>query len=447
MLCKDAIIHLRARLIDQPDACSYVVLESVAMRHCLRLDDPPADLKMDAQVALFNIQVVAEDSMFRVVRLPSTRMVPLDSIPRFDAFIEPCCGMGAMSVCAEALGLTSLAAMDISPLAVQTYQMNHSTGALVGNLLDGHDLGRFCELAHGSRCGVLTGFPCPPFSSMGDQKGFEDARSEVFVQILGLIYLFGASFAVLECTSETGKWALVNTYIDEIATTMGFYVTKGVLHLGRSWPCTRTRWWCVLSPVPLQPSGQPLRDLPWIPELQAVIEVIPSWPTWDSRELRALDWMDWEHQSYAKYIDPDDVLLNVNGSCPTILHSAGHRFLPCPCGCRSGPLSQHRFSRDGITTVALRSSTIENGFRHLHPKEAGFLCSVPADFRYPEFDLRAGLPLVGQLAAPLQTQWVVLQLLEALDKGNYHFGDKTWASIEEQHHQFIHELLRVRFHA
>ena len=62
----------------------------------------------------------------------------------------------------------------------------------------------------------------------------------------------------------------------------------------------------------------------------------------------------------------------------------------------------------------LPSTFSANHYRHLHPREAGYLRSLPADFNYNLAQTRSDLPLIGQTAAPLQTIWVLLHTLRPL---------------------------------
>eukprot|EP00438_Fugacium_kawagutii_P009819 Skav212320 [mRNA] locus=scaffold3374:132272:133265:- [translate_table: standard] len=48
---------------------------------------------------------------------------------KYDSFVELCCGLGGMSLGAEMAGLRVLSAIDISPFAVERYNMNHSAKA------------------------------------------------------------------------------------------------------------------------------------------------------------------------------------------------------------------------------------------------------------------------------------------------------------------------------
>ena len=334
--------------------------------------------------------------------------------------------------------------IDISPLAVEVYGENHENPVLCGNIQDPKDILRLFEGISGKRCGLAAGFPCPPFSTRGDQRGFNDARAMVFVDCLNTAFLFKSLFVVLECTPATGKWIEVEELLASFSTAMGFARSHGILHLHHTWPCFRTRWWTVMAPGLCGPFLPPLRDLPVLP-LRCVNDVIPIWPVWPPVHERHLQWTSEELAEYEKYTDIADVLLHQNGVAPTLLHSCGHHFHPCPCGCRAHGLSALRLQRDGISVVAVRSTSDPSLVRHLHPTEAAYLCTVPLSFKFPTQNLRAGLPLIGQIAAPAQAHWVFLQLRVALHQAGLHcIGQEL--SIDEHHLHFVERLLTPRLH-
>ena len=436
------LLHVRAE-VTKVDAKVYH-LESALLRKALtmtRLLEDPVVIP-GRQLVVFNVIVKHIDGALALVRGPDTCLAVLSELPDYSSYLEPCAGLGAMSIGANGLGIRSLGAIDLSPLAVETYRLNHMTHIMCGNVMDGKDLGAFFKMAGSPRCGLMVGFPCPPFSSMGDQAGFRDARAEVFIQCLNMAYLFDSTFIVLECTPKTGSWPEVHDLLASLCTSMGYCYKDGVLNFHRSWACRRSRWWAVLLPERAQPFLRALRDLPAVPELQVVSSIIPEWPIWPLPHIKALDWMEFEAANYLTYVKEGNIVLNVAGTCPTLLHSMGHHFMACPCGCRHGPLAASRLSRDGLTTVALHSDSASAGLRHLHPLEAAHLLTVPCDFRLPPGDLRKTLPLFGQLAAPLQVQWVCHQALTALNQAG--FPTPILAEAEETHHAFLHRLLWFR---
>lgn len=72
-------------------------------------------------------------------------------------------------------------ANDIDKYAAQTYQANYSSPIILD------DLNKINLDEIPSADIVIGGFPCQPFSSMGELKGFEDTRGTLFFRIVELI--------------------------------------------------------------------------------------------------------------------------------------------------------------------------------------------------------------------------------------------------------------------
>ena len=72
-------------------------------------------------------------------------------------------------------------ANDIDKYAAQTYQANYSSPIILGDLNEIN----LDEIPSADI--VIGGFPCQPFSSMGELKGFEDTRGTLFFRLVELI--------------------------------------------------------------------------------------------------------------------------------------------------------------------------------------------------------------------------------------------------------------------
>lgn len=418
--------------------------------------------EIGADLTVFNGWLTEDSSAGSGLKLESisaTCTVRLGGFQK-DEVIELCSGLGGMTSAARALGLKSVACMDHAPLAVEACRRNHEGFCLNGDICNPDDLAKLFVLMKGNSMGLMCGFPCPPFSVMGDQKAFSDSRSEVFVAALNAAYLFGSAYVVLECTPTTGQYREVQELLFSFANAMNFDNRQQVLRLSSVWPCQRTRWWCFLLAIDVMSSDSILPSLPKFPHLLTVGDIMPSWPIWSKAEEEALSWSPEEHDFYASTLVLENHELRQSGVCPTLLHSLGHHLLACPCGCRHQGLSHERLLRDGIALTMLPSTFAAFHYRHLHPCEAGYLCSLPADFIYNLAQVRSDLPLIGQTAAPLQTMWVLLHALRLLqDHGlgswqldfanpkevllsyinsNIEICKQLWPTCEHRHPQAIH---------
>eukprot|EP00438_Fugacium_kawagutii_P029675 Skav211479 [mRNA] locus=scaffold2188:30360:32612:- [translate_table: standard] len=329
--------------------------------------------------------------------------------------------------------------MDMSPWAVETYNLNHHGQAFVGDVHNSLHIIHMAESIGFQSMGMLMGFPCPPFSTRGDQLGFADERALTFIAGLDAAYLLNCSFVILECTPKVESFSEVVQSLDSFARAMGFRWSSQILHLDESWPVRRTRWWCVLCPPDIR-KCLVLSDLPSAPHLQTIRDIFPVWPRWTLEGEEPLAWDLDEQQFHLRFATVDQLLLNTCDKCPTLLHSMGHLDRACPCGCRPCGLSSVRLSKDGISAIAVQCSH-SAGLRHLHPQEAGYLCTLPPNFRYSK--LRESLPLIGQTAAPLQSHWILLAFKQAVSR--YVQADPIAESLV-WHEAFVHNLRTLAEH-
>eukprot|EP00438_Fugacium_kawagutii_P022222 Skav203955 [mRNA] locus=scaffold391:469362:472634:+ [translate_table: standard] len=323
--------------------------------------------------------------------------------------VELCCGLGGLSTGAEAAGLKVVAGVDTSAWAAHVFSLNHAAEALVGSVASASVRAELFHKLGGHSVGFLMGFPCPPFSSRGDRRGFGDQRAWTLVHGLDLVYLLDGQFLILECTPHVESYEGVVQFLESFAEVMSFAWKSKILHLDEAWPTRRTRWWCAMVPAVVG-DRLCLSELPRAAHLQRISSLLPVWPQWDVAAEAQLCWDHHEFLFHERYAVISDLLLQMDSTCPTLLHSLGHLDRGCPCGCRSHGLSHERLLRDGISAVAAQCAH-SDGLRHLHPLEAGLLCSLPPTFLFPK--LREALPLVGQTAAPLQALWIAAALREA----------------------------------
>ena len=92
-------------------------------------------------------------------------------------YIDLFCGIGSFHFSFAKLGWTCVIACDINPTSQQTYAQNYGQQPL-GDIvdIDPQQIPGFDIL-----CG---GFPCQPFSNIGQHKGFNDERGTMFSQLM-----------------------------------------------------------------------------------------------------------------------------------------------------------------------------------------------------------------------------------------------------------------------
>lgn len=106
-------------------------------------------------------------------------------------FIDLFCGIGGFHVAAARLGWKAVLACDINEPAQKAYFANYGLKpvgdirALPASDVPDHDV-------------LLAGFPCQPFSIIGDRKGFQDARGTLFFEIARILKEKKPPYFVLE---------------------------------------------------------------------------------------------------------------------------------------------------------------------------------------------------------------------------------------------------------
>lgn len=90
-------------------------------------------------------------------------------------------GIGGLDQGFVDAGFDVIWANDFDKYAVETYRANYKNEIVYGDINE-------INLDEIPDCDVLIGgFPCQPFSLMGEQKGFEDARGTLFFRIVEII--------------------------------------------------------------------------------------------------------------------------------------------------------------------------------------------------------------------------------------------------------------------
>lgn len=106
--------------------------------------------------------------------------------------VELFAGIGGFRLAADAAGLKTLWANDVSPKAAKVYRSRFG-----GDELHEGDIRKYIEDV--PKHDVLTaGFPCQPFSSAGKKQGFRDPRGHAFGAVIEILRSRLPRFFVLE---------------------------------------------------------------------------------------------------------------------------------------------------------------------------------------------------------------------------------------------------------
>ena len=321
---------------------------------------------------------------------------------------ELCAGMCGIGIGFEFVGGRVIAACDKTSYACSHLSRNYSFPIVCGSITDEHTIYEMQLAGSPVRCLYSLGFPCQPFSSQGDQKGLQDIRCAALWGSLRCMYLHQAVGAILECVPAVSTHTELQEAFSAFCQMMQWAMSSTVLDLSAQWPGRRSRWWAVCCSIFHPPT---LVSWPVDSYHRTVGQVIGEWPVWAPEDERDLCFTKEETEKFA---DPqfgsDARRLELDAICPTLLHSYGHSLSGCPCLCR-GRFTEVRLKTQGLRGFGIRSSLFPFE-RFLHCHEAAFLSTVPASVDF--LPGRTELPLIGQLAAPLQSVWVSHSLFQAL---------------------------------
>lgn len=331
--------------------------------------------------------------------------------------VSLCAGLGGIDLGAHRVGWSTKVMNDISELATSSLAVNFSSEANVikGDIHEETTVRAIHACCFKSPVTIASGFPCQPYSTSGNQRGFEDSRARVLIAILRCGWLVQCEGLILECVAGAGECKEVRTLLKNFCSKLGMQSVDGLMRLERLWPCRRCRWWFIGTPADWTPVR--FRDLPqgnW----KRVKDIFHAWPVWDPADEQDLAWDDIE---CAKFRDikfgKTDRRLPLNGVAPTALHSQGAHFRPCPCGCRAKGFSEERLITGGLHCIEVRSGHDVSVPRHPHPAELGYLQGIDLGYQYLK-PVKDQLCLVGQVASPFQAAWACLLVDESRPDSN-----------------------------
>lgn len=112
-------------------------------------------------------------------------------------YIDLCCGIGGFRIGINLFmknnsnyKFTCVHSADIKTDAIKTYNLNFNENIIYTNIYDINELPQFDLLC--------AGFPCQPFSSAGNKKGFNDNRGGMIFKIIELCEKYKPSIVLLE---------------------------------------------------------------------------------------------------------------------------------------------------------------------------------------------------------------------------------------------------------
>lgn len=166
-------------------------------------------------------------------------------------YIDLCCGIGGFRMGINYFQKTHpkfkfecVFSADIKDDAIKTYDTNFNTNIGRVNIYDIEKLPKFDMLC--------AGFPCQPFSSAGNKKGFDDKRGGLIFKIVDICKEYKPSIVLLENVANLlclGNGKIIKK-IEKLFTGINYNITYTKLNaLDFGVPQSRERVYIVCCPV------------------------------------------------------------------------------------------------------------------------------------------------------------------------------------------------------
>lgn len=290
------------------------------------------------------------------------------------------CGIGGFHEAANNLGLAVVFACDIDEHAQRAYHANYGLFPM-GDITDirSEDVPDFDLL--------FAGFPCQPFSIIGQRRGLNDPRGTLFFEMLRFIQAKRPSALVLEnvkqlTTIHRGK--TLQRMIDSIEP-LGYEVDSRVLNaLDFGLPQKRERTIIVASRFSLQSFSWPLGGVQLTP-LSDILEATPDAKHYASERIRKK-----RQEAHRASVTP------------SIWHEN-----------KGGNISSHEWSC-ALRSGASHNYLLVNGERRLTPREQLRLQGFPEGWKIVCNDAQTRRQTGNAVPIPM-VQAVIERVVESLE--------------------------------
>ena len=341
--------------------------------------------------------------------------------------IEICAGLGGLGLGGLSTGFVPKAACDVNPLMLEMYKTTFGIPCICGDICNVETVAKIWEACPRSTC-LSAGIACQPYSALGDGRSAQDPRSTSLPGTLAAAHYLRSVAIILECVQPAQNDPYVVQQVGAFCKATGFYKSEVLLQLSHAWPCSRNRWWCVLTAPSLGPIN--LKALPMFHDVTKICHVVQSiqpWPTAHETVLRLQ-----AHEIEAFSVDDlgsSPYMMDCQGVLPCPLHSWGSQLRPCPCLCRMTGLSTERLKKKGLFGVLVRSAMPGSigAVRHIHPLECAALVGFDPTVQLGDATMLQ-LAGMGQIASPIHSAWIFGHIAMHLDL--LQFGVKTFEPIE-----------------
>ena len=348
---------------------------------------------------------------------------PTLAVDHLRKLVETCAGLGIVGKGFQTCGIETVCYNEVNPSFCDWSRKRNNAPMVEGDLTHDDITGKIFDVV-GTPHILSAGISCQPFSYLGDKRENKDGRSTSLTGSLRMAYINQSAMVVLECTPAANDSKWVQDILHEFCATTGFKMQQRILHLDSMWPAVRNRWWAVLAHPAFDISQIP--EMPMLrfkPSIMHLVSKMMDPPDYVMKQI-ALD--DFELERFAnqkggigKYV------MNAYRPLPTATHSWGSQMTACQCGCRAGGFKQSRLDDKGLHAVLIpigdfrkQGDDVYYGMRHILPQEVCMLNGMCPSSFIPKQDsnIRLELAGVGQMASPLQSCWVIGNILFDLQK-------------------------------
>lgn len=146
-------------------------------------------------------------------------------------FIDLFAGTGAFTLALEGSNkFKCVFTNDMIESSEKIYKLNNPVHNFILKDLNTIDVGNIPS--HNLLCG---GFPCQPFSIAGEQKGFDDKRSNVFWKIVEILEKHKPEIIILENVKNLKSHDKGNTYriIEQKLQELGYHIKASILNTNK----------------------------------------------------------------------------------------------------------------------------------------------------------------------------------------------------------------------
>lgn len=277
-----------------------------------------------------------------------------------DHAIEVCCGISALGEGLTMNGMEVKVRNDLRKKFTDLLTHQGFQAAVQGDI-GFHNTLLAIHKEHGDPTWITAGFPCQPWSRLGDRQASNDGRAHTLIAILRCAFFLRAHSLLLECVCEARQDRKVKEVICAFCKMTRYNVREIELKLQDTWPSRRDRWWVLItfagSKIPT------LEPMPKFEPAPIISDILPYFPQWPDDENHQLMVGPYEFRIFEECGGICNKMVNLNEPLWTSLHGWGNQLEACPCECRLAPMKMDRLKKGGLhgAFIAMGGTTIING--------------------------------------------------------------------------------------